>query len=111
MYDPPSGEPSGEFIELYNRGTAAVDVSGWQFVEGVSFTIPAKTTIPKDGYLVVAADANWVQATYGNIPVVGDFDGHLSQQGRDDPPGRSVGQSCERGGLSARRQLAHSGQG
>jgi hypothetical protein len=81
MYDPPSGEPSGEFIELYNRGTAAVDVSGWQFVEGVSFMIPAKTTIPKDGYLVVAADANWVRATYGNIPVVGDWDGHLSNQG------------------------------
>ena len=81
MYDPPSNEPTGEFIELYNRGAAAVDVSGWQFVSGIDFTIPAGTTIPRDGYLVVAADANWVRATYGNIPVVGDFDAHLSNQG------------------------------
>jgi hypothetical protein len=81
MYDPPSNEPSGEFIELYNRGAATVDLSGWQFVDGISFTIPAGTTIPRDGCLVVAADANWVHATYGNIPVVGDFNGQLSNQG------------------------------
>ncbi len=81
MYDPPSNEPSAEFIELYNRGTAAVDVSGWRFVDGVNFTIPAGTSIPQDGYLVVAADANWVRATYGNLSVVGDFDGQLSNQG------------------------------
>ncbi|MBN1508002.1 MAG: lamin tail domain-containing protein [Sedimentisphaerales bacterium] len=81
MYDPPSNEPSGEFIELYNRGTTAVDVSGWQFVDGISFTIPAGTTIQRDGCLVVAADANWVRAIYGNIPVVGDWDGQLSNRG------------------------------
>jgi len=81
MYDPPSNEPTGEFIELYNRGTTAVDVSGWQLVEGVDFTIPAGTTIPRDGYLAVVADANWARATYGNIPMVGDFDGRLSNQG------------------------------
>jgi hypothetical protein len=81
MYDPPSNEPSGEFIELYNRGTAAVDVSGWRFTDGVDFTLPAGTTILPAGYLVVAADVNWVRAAYGDIPVVGDFDGRLSNQG------------------------------
>jgi len=81
MYDLPSNEPSGEFIELYNRGATAADVSGWRFVDGVDFAIPAGTTIPRDGYLVVAADANWVRATYGSIPVVGDFAGRLSNQG------------------------------
>ena len=81
MYDPPSNEPSGEFIELYNRGTTAVDVSGWRFASGVDFTIPAGTAIPRDGYLVVAADANWVRDTYGAIPAIGDLEGHLSNQG------------------------------
>ncbi len=81
MYSLPSDEPSGEFIELYNRGTAAVDVSGWQLAEGVTFTMPAGTIIPGDGYLVVAADANWIRATYGDVPVVGDFSGHLSNRG------------------------------
>jgi hypothetical protein len=81
MYDPPSGEPSGEFVELYNRGASAVDVSGWRFVEGIDFTVPAGTSIPANGYLVVAADSQWMQDTYGAIPVVGDFTGHLSNNG------------------------------
>ncbi|MGE5294706.1 MAG: lamin tail domain-containing protein [Solirubrobacterales bacterium] len=81
LYDPPSNESSGEFIELCNRSDAAIDVSGWRFVEGVDFTIPAGTTIPAQGCLAVAADANWVRATYGDVPVVGDFEGRLSNQG------------------------------
>ena len=81
LYDPPSGELSGEFVELYNRSDAAVDISGWSFVDGIDFTFPSGTTIPAQGYLVVAADANWVLATYGNVPVVGDFAGRLSNQG------------------------------
>jgi hypothetical protein len=81
LFDPPSNEPACEFVELYNRGTAAVDVSGWRFVNGVDFTMPPGTTIPRDGYLVVAADAAWMRATYGPIPVVGDWEGRLSNQG------------------------------
>ncbi|MCX5644895.1 MAG: lamin tail domain-containing protein [Phycisphaerae bacterium] len=81
MYDPPSDEPSGEFVELYNRGDAAADISGWRFVDGIDFTIPAGGTIPAHGYLVVAADANWVRSTYGNISAVGDFAGRLGNQG------------------------------
>ncbi len=81
MYDPPSGEPSGEFVELFNRSDRAVDVSGWSFVDGIDLVIPSGTTIPAQGYLVVAADANCILATYGDIPVVGDFEGRLSNQG------------------------------
>ena len=81
MYDPPSNEPSGEFIEIYNRGMNTVDLSGWRFVEGIDFTIPPGTTIQPDGYLVVAADADWMRAVYGAIPVIGNFDGQLSNQG------------------------------
>jgi len=40
MFDPPSDQLDGEFIELYNRGGSAVDVSGWRFVDGTDFTIP-----------------------------------------------------------------------
>ena len=31
MYNPNSNEPDGEWIELYNPGPAAVDISGWLF--------------------------------------------------------------------------------
>jgi len=81
MYHTPSDEPSGEYVELYNRGASAVDVSSWRFVDGIKFTIPEGTIIPSKGYLVVAADAAWVRTTYGDVPVVGDFDGRLSNGG------------------------------
>ena len=81
MYDPPSDERSGEFIELYNRGATSVDLSGWRLAEGVSFTIPAGTTLAPDGYLVIAADAAYMQSAYGAIPLVGSFDGQLGNNG------------------------------
>jgi len=81
LYDPPSNEPSGEFIELYNRGARPVDLSGWRFADGIDFLFGPGTTIPAYGYLVVAADAEWMRSVYGPIPVVGNFDGKLSNQG------------------------------
>src|SRR6266516_6500931 len=81
MFDPPSDQLDGEFIELYNRGDASVDVSGWRFDDGPNFTIPAGTTIPAGAYLVCAANAARLRPVYGNIPVAGDFQGHLSNQG------------------------------
>jgi hypothetical protein len=81
MFDPPSDQLDGEFIELYNRGADAVDVSGWRFADGPNFTIPAGTTVPPGGYLVCAANATRLRAVHGNIPVVGDFQGRLSNRG------------------------------
>ena len=45
MFDPPSDERDGEFIELFNRGTEAVDLSGWALVEGVDFAFPSGTVL------------------------------------------------------------------
>jgi hypothetical protein len=71
----------GEFIELYNRGDAAVDVSGWRFADGPNLTLPAGTIIPAGGYLVCAANAARLRAVYGDLPVVGDFEGRLANRG------------------------------
>src|SRR5436189_2846306 len=46
MYHPASENPAEEYIELYNTGGAAVNVSGWQFTSGISFTVPPATSIP-----------------------------------------------------------------
>ncbi|MCF7731813.1 MAG: lamin tail domain-containing protein [Akkermansiaceae bacterium] len=81
MYDPPSDARTGEFVELYNRGSAAVDLGGWSFVEGIDFTFPTGTTLGPGAYLVVAADAAWMTAHYGAIRVVGDFSGQLGDSG------------------------------
>lgn len=64
---------NSDFIELYNRGASAVDITGWAFTAGIALdpalnpdgAFPAGTTIPAGGYLVGAADPVAYQSTYG----------------------------------------------
>jgi len=67
-----------EWIELYNRGDEAVDLSGWQLVDAVAFAFPEGTTLEPDGYLVVSNDQAALAEEFPDIDVVGDFDGALS---------------------------------
>src|SRR5437763_618930 len=62
MYHPPSTNLLEEWFEIYNPGTNAVDLSGWQVTKGVEFTFPSNSVIAVGGYLVVAAD----RATFTN---------------------------------------------
>jgi Mn-containing catalase len=57
-----SGSPDAqyEFIELFNGENYAVDLSGFTFSQGVTFTFPANTTIDPSEYIIIAIDA----ATY-----------------------------------------------
>ncbi|MCP5534815.1 MAG: lamin tail domain-containing protein [Akkermansiaceae bacterium] len=81
-YDPePNTEPV-EFIELHNTGTSAVDISGWQFTEGVAYTFPAATSIPAGGYLVISEDPAALQAKFGST-ALGPWTGKLSNDGED----------------------------
>ena len=81
MHDPPSDERNGEYIELYNRGNNTVDLSGWEFVEGISFTFPAGTTIGPGAHLVVAANKDWISANYGEVTVIGNYENNLANEG------------------------------
>ncbi len=79
-YHPSEGDAL-QYVELYNTRTTAVDVSGWSFTDGLDFVMPAGTTIPGGGLLVVAADAARVRARYGITNVVGNFLGTLADGG------------------------------
>ncbi|MFT5123183.1 MAG: hypothetical protein ACI97B_001815, partial [Verrucomicrobiales bacterium] len=80
MFDLPSGQSYGEFIELYNRGTETVDLSGWAFTDGISYDVPLGTSLASGAYLVLASDAAWMQSTYG-LQVAGTFSGELANKG------------------------------
>ena len=70
-----------EYIELFNRGTESVNLSGWRFSNGVDFNFP-DVTIPAGQYLVVAADVNVFKAKYPGVNnVVGGWTGHLRNKG------------------------------
>lgn len=66
MYNPPeSGTDSLEYIELHNASATAVDISGWQFTRGISYTFPAGTTIPANGFVVATAKINALTLGFG----------------------------------------------
>ena len=81
MADPPSGQRDGEFIELYNKGAAAVNVGGWRLDDDVDLSIPANTMIAPGGYLVLAANAAFLNANYGGLSSMGNWNGSLSNGG------------------------------
>jgi hypothetical protein len=83
MYDPISGNDADQYIELYNQGTNAVNLAGWQFTAGVTFTFPGVTIAP-NGYLVVAENQTNLFAKYPNLNTgntVGNYSGKLSHKG------------------------------
>jgi VCBS repeat-containing protein len=66
MYNPPGA--SGvfeEFIEVYNFGDAAVDLTGWEFSKGVNYVFPAGQLLPAKTSLAVPADSAAFTAKYG----------------------------------------------
>ncbi|MCB1098365.1 MAG: lamin tail domain-containing protein [Verrucomicrobiae bacterium] len=87
MYHPAgTPEPLGEeFIELTNTGESAVDVSGWKIDRGISFIIPAATTIAPGDYLVLASqrDALLARSPEALNIVEGEWEGRLSNSGEN----------------------------
>ncbi len=78
MYHPSSNNDLEEYIELANLGTGSVNLNGWQFTAGVSFTFP-NIAIPAGQRLVVARDVATFSAKYPSVTnVVGGWTGQLS---------------------------------
>jgi hypothetical protein len=83
MYDPISGNDDDQYVELYNKGTNTVNLAGWQFTTGVTFTFPNVTLAP-NGYLVVARNLTNIFGKYPNLNsgnTVGNYSGKLSHNG------------------------------
>ena len=76
-------DESRTWVELYNRGTQTVDLSGWRFDKGISYTFPEGTTLPAGGYLVVARDRARLTSLFPDVPILGEFTGRLSNDGEE----------------------------
>jgi hypothetical protein len=85
MYNPPkAGVVDGdefEFLELKNAGTNFLDLSGFTFTRGISFTFSNETLLPADAYFVIARNAAEYAARYGNAPLDGIYTGKLDNNG------------------------------
>jgi hypothetical protein len=83
MYHPSSENVLEEYIELFNKGAAAVNLTDWRFSGGVQFTFP-DVTISGGAYLVVAADVPTFTAKHPGISnVVGGWAGILNNSHED----------------------------
>lgn len=84
MFHPISENDDQQYVELHNRGAAAVNLAGWRFTSGIDFTFPAGATLPAGGYLVVAKNAAELRARYPDLTAqtcLGDFPNTLSGRG------------------------------
>jgi hypothetical protein len=70
-----------EWVELFNRGSNAVSLSGWRLDEGIDFRFGTNDTIPPGGYLVVAKDPQALLAKFPGLAVAGPYDNRLSHSG------------------------------
>lgn len=62
-YHPPHAERTpepvaDEFIEIHNPDATAIDISGWSFTNGISYTFPAGTSLASGAYLAITP-ASW----------------------------------------------------
>jgi hypothetical protein len=75
-YNPDSTANSGNWVEILNYGSIAVDVSSWILKDADdlhSFKIPLNTVLQPGGRLVVVNDAQKFSTQYPFIPYVGEM--------------------------------------
>lgn len=78
---PESGTDTTEFIELYNNTNLSINLGGFSFAQGVSYTFPSVNIAPHT-YLVVAYDSVVINNLFG-ITAYEWTSGGLSNGGED----------------------------
>ncbi len=82
FYNPPE-DRDGEFIELFNRGNAAIDLSGFRFSKGIEYTFEPGTSLASRGYLVLAEDPEMMRMRYGIDDSLGPYEGQFADGGEN----------------------------
>ncbi|MCK5740963.1 MAG: CotH kinase family protein, partial [Chlorobi bacterium] len=81
MYNSAESEDSKDWVELYNPGSSAIDISYWIFKDeddNHQYVLPAGTEIEADSYLVLCRDSTAFSAVYSIDNFIGNFDFGLS---------------------------------
>jgi len=81
----PLGAPDIQFLEIKNTGSHVIDLTGCQFVRGISFRFTATNEVqqlgPGERCLLVSDAAGFANRHPGLGPVAGQFEGELSNAG------------------------------
>lgn len=79
-YNPDLKTDVVEFIELYNTGSASVDLSGWAFTDAIDFVFPAGKSIAANGYIVISQNPTQFNTKFGKA-ALGPWTGLLNNDG------------------------------
>jgi len=80
----PYRESEEEWVELFNRSTNAVDLTGWRLDAGIDFRFTNGPIVAPGAFVVVARDAAALRAKWPAVAanIVGDFSGRLQGEER-----------------------------
>ncbi|MGV3774792.1 MAG: lamin tail domain-containing protein, partial [Verrucomicrobiales bacterium] len=84
MYQPITREDADQYVELYNRSSSPIDLSGWSFISGIDYIFPSGASIPAGGYVVVGKNKSRLLAIYPQLNAAntyGDYNGSLRGSG------------------------------
>ena len=75
----PYADSGEEWVELFNRSTNAVDLTGWRLDAGIDYEFTNGPVVLPGGYVVVARDAAALRLKWPEraSSIVGDFSGRL----------------------------------
>ena len=79
-YDPPDNTTPLEFVELTNRSSEPVDLSGYSLDDAVELVIPQGVSLAPGALLVLAQDPAAMLEAYG-VTALGPWEGKLSSEG------------------------------
>lgn len=86
-YNSPSEKNPGDWIELFNFGSSATDLSGWKIKDGNDyneFVIPNGTILEKNNYLVISNDLDKFNSIYPTVTnVIGPLTFKFSNSGEE----------------------------
>ncbi|HAK95208.1 MAG TPA: hypothetical protein DCM87_09450 [Planctomycetes bacterium] len=79
---PAEGPEEREYLEIHNNSDRVIDLSGWRFTKGISYTFEEGTLVEPRGYLVIARNPALLARVYGiEDRIVGPYQGQLANGG------------------------------
>lgn len=88
MFNPLSGNPDEEYVEIHNRSAVPANIASYEFVVGINYTFPTNAltqAMPPGAHWVVARNPTALAAIYTNlIPglnLFGPYQGSLANGG------------------------------
>ncbi|MGV3532810.1 MAG: lamin tail domain-containing protein, partial [Chthoniobacteraceae bacterium] len=80
----PASDEALEFVELVNRSSETIDLTGVSFAAGITFTFPDNLLLAPGARILVVRDLAAFKAQYGEeLPIAGEYSGALDNNGEE----------------------------